>query len=65
MYFISAYERVRAKYHANGAFPHLYDKVKPEIDVVKVGKEFMDPMWCWENVKKTTSLNTGQMDAKN
>merc|ERR1719422_2457675 len=29
------------KYHAVGAFPHLYDKVKPEIDVFKVGQEFM------------------------
>ena len=36
---------VRKKYHAVKAFPHLYDKVKPEIDVVKVGKEYMDPLW--------------------
>ena len=42
--FVSAYEMVRKKYHAEKAFPHLYDKVKPEIDVVKVGKEYMDPL---------------------
>ena len=41
---LSAYEMVRKKYHALRAFPHLYDKVKPEIDVVKVGKEYMDPL---------------------
>ena len=41
---ISAYERVRTKYHAVGAFPHLFDKTKPEIDVVQVGKEYMDPL---------------------
>ena len=27
-----------------GAFPHLYDKTKPEIDVVAVGKAYMDPL---------------------
>ena len=42
---ISAYEQVRTKYHAVGAFPHLFDKTKPEIDVFKVGKEYMDPLW--------------------
>ncbi len=42
--FLTAYEKVREKYHANGAFPHLYDKVKPEIDVFAVGKEYMDPL---------------------
>ena len=42
--FISAYEQVRQKYHAEGAFPHLYDKIKPEIDVVEVGKAYMDPL---------------------
>merc|ERR1711936_920581 len=35
MFDLSNYERVRKKYHAIGAFPHLYDKVKPEIDVIK------------------------------
>ena len=39
-----AYEKVREKYHANGAFPHLYDKVKPEINVFEVGKDYMDPL---------------------
>ena len=44
MFDLSNYERVRKKYHAVGAFPHLYDKVKPEIDVIQVGKDFMDPL---------------------
>ena len=41
---ILGYEQVRIKYHANGAFPHLYDKIKPEINVVEVGKQYMDPL---------------------
>jgi len=44
MFDTTAYERVRSKYHAEGAFPHLYDKTKPEIDVVAVGKAYMDPL---------------------
>lgn len=44
MFDLTAYEKVREKYSAKGAFPHLYDKVKPEIDVVQVGKDFMDPL---------------------
>eukprot|EP00095_Tigriopus_kingsejongensis_P003457 snap_masked-scaffold13_size735724-processed-gene-2.2 protein:Tk03457 transcript:snap_masked-scaffold13_size735724-processed-gene-2.2-mRNA-1 annotation:"hypothetical protein" len=36
MFDLTAYEQVRQKYGANGAFPHLYDKVKPEIDVFEV-----------------------------
>ena len=40
-----AYEKVRKKYFAEGAFPHLYDKVKPEVDVFKIGQEYMDPLW--------------------
>ena len=28
MFDLLAYEKVRGKYHANGAFPHLYDKVR-------------------------------------
>jgi len=44
MFDLTNYEKVRRKYHAIGAFPHLYDKVKPEIDVIKVGKDFMDPL---------------------
>ena len=27
-----------------GAFPHLYDKTKPEIDVVSVGKAYINPL---------------------
>ena len=44
MFDLIAYENVRTKYFAEGAFPHLYDKVKPEIDVFEVGKEYIDPL---------------------
>ena len=44
MFDLTNYEIVRKKYHAVNAFPHLYDKVKPEIDVIQVGKDFMDPL---------------------
>jgi hypothetical protein len=27
-----------------GAFPHVYDKTKPEIDSVAVGNAYMDPL---------------------
>ena len=59
MFDLTAYEVVRKKYHAegcqyilkyqsilltSGAFPHLYDKTKPEIDVVSVGKAYINPL---------------------
>ncbi|XP_071529727.1 delta(24)-sterol reductase-like [Panulirus ornatus] len=44
MFDLTAYEQVRCKYNAEGAFPHLYDKIKPEIDVVEVGKQYIDPI---------------------
>ncbi|CAG0905348.1 unnamed protein product [Darwinula stevensoni] len=44
MFDLTSYERVRKKYHAEGAFPHLYDKVKPEIDVFQVGKQYVNPL---------------------
>ncbi|XP_063830459.1 delta(24)-sterol reductase-like [Ostrinia nubilalis] len=39
MFDLTLYEVVRKKYKAEGAFPHLYDKVKPEIDVFAIGEE--------------------------
>jgi len=33
---------VRTKYSAVGAFPELWDKVKPEVDVIAIGKEMAD-----------------------
>lgn len=42
MFDLSAYEKVRKKYSAEGAFPHLYDKVKPEVDVVAIGKRYAE-----------------------
>jgi len=44
MFDLTAYETVRSKYYAEGAFPHLYDKTKPEIDVVAVGKAYINPL---------------------
>ncbi|ODN03240.1 Delta(24)-sterol reductase [Orchesella cincta] len=44
MFDLNLYEKVRRKYHAEGAFPHLFDKVRPEIDVFEVGKQYIDPL---------------------
>jgi len=44
MFDLTAYEAARRKYFAEGAFPHLYDKTKPEIDVVAVGKAYINPL---------------------
>ncbi|KAF2360659.1 FAD linked oxidase N-terminal, partial [Trinorchestia longiramus] len=44
MFDLTAYEKCRVKYHAEGAFPHLYDKTKPEIDVFEVGKKYVNPL---------------------
>jgi len=41
MFDLEAYEKVRSKYHAATSFPHLYDKVKPEIDVFEVNRQYM------------------------
>lgn len=39
MFDLKLYEEVRVKYKANGAFPHLYYKVRPEINVHKLGEK--------------------------
>ncbi|RZC33420.1 FAD binding 4 domain containing protein [Asbolus verrucosus] len=39
MFDLTLYEKVREKYGAEGSFPHLYDKVKPEIDVFEIGRQ--------------------------
>ncbi|GBP25832.1 hypothetical protein EVAR_81711_1 [Eumeta japonica] len=39
MFDLTLYENVRKKYKAENAFPHLYDKVKPEINVFRIGEE--------------------------
>lgn len=36
MFDLSLYEKMRKKYGAEGAFPTLYDKIKPEVDVFAV-----------------------------
>ena len=40
MFDLTLYEKCRQKYKADGAFPHLYDKVKPELDVFSIGKMY-------------------------
>jgi len=37
-------EKNRIKRYAEGALPHLFDKVRPEIDVFEVGKQYIDPL---------------------
>jgi len=44
MFDLTLYETVREKYHAVGAFPHVYDKTKPEIDIVAVGQAYIEPL---------------------
>ncbi|CAH1365091.1 hypothetical protein MTP99_001387 [Tenebrio molitor] len=39
MFDLKLYENVRVKYGAEGSFPHLYDKVKPEINVFEIGDQ--------------------------
>lgn len=40
MFDLTLYNSVREKYHCDGAFPKLYDKIKPEIDVIKIGESY-------------------------
>jgi delta24-sterol reductase len=42
MFDLTLYRKVRAKYGADGAFPDLYDKIKPEVDVFAVLDEERD-----------------------
>nr|XP_002125856.3 delta(24)-sterol reductase-like [Ciona intestinalis] len=42
MFDLTLYEQCRVKYGAVGAFPHLYDKVKPEINVFEVGRTWAE-----------------------
>ncbi|CAI5443546.1 unnamed protein product [Caenorhabditis angaria] len=40
MFDLTLYNQVREKYNCDGAFPRLYDKVKPEIDVISIGQSY-------------------------
>ena len=42
MFDETLYTAVRSKYKAKGAFPELWDKVKPEVDVIAIGKQMSD-----------------------
>ena len=42
MFDHTLYDTVRRKYKAENAFPILYDKIKPEIDVVSIGRQMAD-----------------------
>jgi len=37
---------MREKYHANGAFPTIYEKVKPEVDPLR----FLEEERSWREV---------------
>ncbi len=44
MFSLDLYQKVRAKYGADAAFPDLYDKIKPEVDVFAVlAREASEP----------------------
>lgn len=40
MFDLTLYNQCRKKYGAENAFPCLYNKIKPEVDVFKIGKEY-------------------------
>lgn len=40
MFDLRLYRSVRQRYQAEGAFPALYEKVRPEIDVIAIGQEY-------------------------
>ena len=42
MFDHTLYDTVRRKYKAKDAFPILYDKIKPEVDVVSIGRQMAD-----------------------
>ena len=42
MFDLTLYEKCRLRYKAEGAFPHLYDKVRPEVDVFAIGKSYAE-----------------------
>nr|CAB3237582.1 delta(24)-sterol reductase-like [Phallusia mammillata] len=42
MFDLTLYRQCRKTYKADGAFPDLYDKIRPEIDVFKVGKKYAE-----------------------
>lgn len=39
MFDLTLYEKVRNRYQLESALPHLFDKTRPEIDVVSLGQE--------------------------
>ncbi|CAD6192582.1 unnamed protein product [Caenorhabditis auriculariae] len=40
MFDMTLYEKCRKLYQCDGAFPRLFDKVKPEIDVIAIGETY-------------------------
>ncbi|KAH7727032.1 Protein Y7A5A.1 [Aphelenchoides avenae] len=40
MFDLTLYKEVRKRYHAEGAFPSLYEKVHPELDVIEIGNQY-------------------------
>ena len=42
MFDHTLYDRVRQAYFAEGAFPELYEKIRPEVDVFAIGEQMAD-----------------------
>nr|XP_039274088.1 delta(24)-sterol reductase-like isoform X1 [Styela clava] len=42
MFDLTLYRSCRKKYGTENAFPNLYDKVKPEVDVFSIGKQYAE-----------------------
>ena len=42
MFDLRHYDAMRKKYNALGAFPEVYDKIRPEAGVLKVRTEFKE-----------------------
>ena len=41
MFDMTMYNAVRDRYNCEGAFPKLFDKVKPEIDVIQIARNHL------------------------
>ncbi|KAF8363746.1 hypothetical protein PRIPAC_90669, partial [Pristionchus pacificus] len=40
MFDLTLYKKVRKQYHCDGAFPTLYEKIRPEVDVIAIGEQY-------------------------
>ena len=54
MFDLTLYKQVRAKYTCNSVFPFLYDKIRPELDVVAAGNDAALLFEAKKNSRKPT-----------